>query len=84
MLLKLVKLAIITIFSAALQFLATQYAYIERGYQAVGGEVFVFPLCMIIGAMIFGLFREENGSVDRDEESEDYFYDEDDFDQWVS
>ena len=54
---QLVKLFFIVVLAIGLQIGANNLAYMERGYEATGSEVFIFPMVMYGGYKI--CFREE-------------------------
>lgn len=55
----LVKLSLALLIAAVCQHYATALALAERGYQAMGGEVFVFPVVLLVLKKVFGIGDKE-------------------------
>ena len=55
-----VKAIALVAVAGAAQVYINQLAYAERGYLALGGEFFVFPIIVIIGYHALGLARKGN------------------------
>lgn len=68
MLKQLVKTGLLIAAAGMAQHIAIRIATAERGYQAMGGEFFVFPLICLVGYYALGLARYDRM---REEEDDD-------------
>ena len=66
---KVCNAAVIVMLGLIMQYMANIAAYAERGYEAHGGEMLVFPMVILCGYM----FCRFNHWVDREEASDDDF-----------
>lgn len=55
-----VKAIALLVVAGAAQIYVNQFAYAERGYWAIGGEFFVFPVIVIAGYYLLGLAKDRN------------------------
>ena len=69
---QLLKFGIVLTIAIVSSKLAFAFAYAERGYEAIGGEVLVFPLVLIVGAYLTGLIKLGFSIDDQDETEDDY------------
>ena len=51
--LKIIELPVCIIIAVVLRKIAFDYAYLERGYYALGGEIFVFPMALALSAYFY-------------------------------
>lgn len=58
---QLVKLFVAVLIAGMLQVAAEQLAFAERGYEAMGSEIFTFPVVLLLE---WKVFLEENGVED--------------------